>query len=656
MPALLTRTYTAPSRAATSSTALSTEAALVTSTFWKMPPPSCASPSFTSQEATRQPSWAKRRAVARPMPPAPPVTMTTLSFNPVSIIYVFPQMSPTVKPFGNGSSGSTTYCAKPVIHACPESAGTTAAYGPTRVSSSRRPVNVVPRMPSWTKSSYSPSCPLACSAAILAQVPVPQGERSITPVQVSGRAQSSVPVETTTAFLRCASSREGGPESCAMLTPAMPGFSRCTTGSCSCVAALIISAILTVSRPSSGSRVRPSGSGAAIPENMPPYATSTVTVPRPRTSTLASRCVAKAGTLRKVTLRTLPWCTSASTAIRPAGVSSLRCVTGSTALTMPVSISTVTTQMVLVPDIGGYSTCSMMTNPASASGWLEGRIRLQLAAGYPRGSRSMRRRIWSACFASQFFLSNMVCPGTARTPPALTRPGSPHAWASTAVIMLENRNCHLFSMLHCTHAKLLRASRPVGPAVGGRKENDRAARIRRRHGELQPWNPGGWHALCLRPDRPGPQDQAGPRRFRDRGEDLAEQYRNRAESRRHDVQRRGVRPSLPHRYGSISPDERGLHDVLPRPAPVAHHGGCDETRGGGGAHRNYGDGEEVRVSRTGREACPTRACAARGSSDCRCGRRERCRAAGDRGSAAERAASRGRNGRRRATSSRAAGP
>src|ERR1035441_6477570 len=88
---------------------------------------------------------------------------------------------------------------------------------------------------------------------------------------------------------------------------------------------------------------------------MPPYATSTVTVPRPRTSTLASRWVANAGTLRKVTLRTFPWRTSASTAIRPAGVSSLRCVTGSTALTMPVSISTVTTQMVLVPDIGGYS-------------------------------------------------------------------------------------------------------------------------------------------------------------------------------------------------------------------------------------------------------------------------------------------------------------
>ena len=41
------------------------------------------------------------------------------------------QISPTVKPSGNGSCGSTTYCAKPVIQAVPASSGTTARYGPT---------------------------------------------------------------------------------------------------------------------------------------------------------------------------------------------------------------------------------------------------------------------------------------------------------------------------------------------------------------------------------------------------------------------------------------------------------------------------------------------------------------------------------------------
>ena len=41
--------------------------------------------------------------------------------------YYDAQISPTVNPSGNGSSGSNTYCANPVIHACPEMVGTTAA-------------------------------------------------------------------------------------------------------------------------------------------------------------------------------------------------------------------------------------------------------------------------------------------------------------------------------------------------------------------------------------------------------------------------------------------------------------------------------------------------------------------------------------------------
>src|ERR1035438_5417763 len=49
-------------------------------------PPSSGAASLTSHEATRQPSWAKRRAVALPMPAAPPVTITTLSRSPVSIM------------------------------------------------------------------------------------------------------------------------------------------------------------------------------------------------------------------------------------------------------------------------------------------------------------------------------------------------------------------------------------------------------------------------------------------------------------------------------------------------------------------------------------------------------------------------------------------
>ena len=40
--------------------------------------------------------------------------------------------------------------------------------------------------------------------------------------------------------------------------------------------------------------------------------------------------------------------------------------------------------------------------------------------------------------ARDALFSNIVAPGTSSTPPAITRPGSPPAWASTAVIMLAN--------------------------------------------------------------------------------------------------------------------------------------------------------------------------------------------------------------------------
>src|SRR3569833_2652770 len=69
----------------TSDRADSMEVALVTSNAWKIPP-SSASPVFTSQQTTRQPSSAKRSAVAFPIPLAAPVTITTLFFSPVSIM------------------------------------------------------------------------------------------------------------------------------------------------------------------------------------------------------------------------------------------------------------------------------------------------------------------------------------------------------------------------------------------------------------------------------------------------------------------------------------------------------------------------------------------------------------------------------------------
>ena len=99
------------------------------------------------------------------------------------------------------------------------------------------------------------------------------------------------------------------------------------------------------------------------------------------TSTGTARCVAKAGTLRKVTAVTLPSEQSARTRMIPAGASRVSSVTGSTIGSIPVSSRTVTTHIVFVPDIPGYSTCSMITYPASAAGSAGLRMRLQFAAG-----------------------------------------------------------------------------------------------------------------------------------------------------------------------------------------------------------------------------------------------------------------------------------
>src|SRR5271170_5477614 len=51
----------------------------------------------------------------------------------------------------------------------------------------------------------------------------------------------------------------------------------------------------------------------------------------------------------------------------------------------------------------------------------------------------MRKRMWSALASIHFIFSNIDLPGTSSTPPVTTRPGSPQAWASTAVIRLEKR-------------------------------------------------------------------------------------------------------------------------------------------------------------------------------------------------------------------------
>ena len=105
---------------------------------------------------------------------------------------------------------------------------------------------------------------MAWSAAILAQVPVPQAERSSAPVQVAGPLPVDAPVEMTTVFLRSAPAASGGAENWAIVTPAIAGFSGWTAGNCSRAAALIFSPSRTMSRPSSGVSRSPTGAASAM--------------------------------------------------------------------------------------------------------------------------------------------------------------------------------------------------------------------------------------------------------------------------------------------------------------------------------------------------------------------------------------------------------
>ena len=123
----------------------------------------------------------------------------------------------------------------------------------------------------------------------------------------------------------------------------------------------------------------------------------------------------------------------------PAGASSVSSVTGSRIGIIPVSSSAVVTQIVLVPDIGGYSTCSMITNPASASGCVGGQHQVAVR-------RRIAARLAQHALAQAVLVPRQVLhllehrrPGTSRTPPTITRPGSPQAWRSTAEIMEERR-------------------------------------------------------------------------------------------------------------------------------------------------------------------------------------------------------------------------
>ena len=88
-------------------------------------------------------------------------------------------MPPIGYALGGVDFASLKIVLKPVCLAQPPMEGTMAGLLPTLVSFSTRPWNNEPMIDSCTKASPSFSLPLAWSCAMRAEVPVPQGERSI---------------------------------------------------------------------------------------------------------------------------------------------------------------------------------------------------------------------------------------------------------------------------------------------------------------------------------------------------------------------------------------------------------------------------------------------------------------------------------------------
>ena len=114
------------------------------------------------------------------------------------------------------------------------------------------------------------------------------------------------------------------------------------------------------SRASDGSSAKPSARASAIAYHMPPNATSTVSVPRPVDLERRVDPVGEARDVRELDALAAAVAAAARTSTTPAGASSRSVVSGSRISTMPVSSSTVATQIVFEPDIAGYSVGSMM--------------------------------------------------------------------------------------------------------------------------------------------------------------------------------------------------------------------------------------------------------------------------------------------------------
>ena len=122
----------------------------------------------------------------------------------------------------------------------------------------------------------------------------------------------------------------------------------------------------------------------------------------------------------------------------PPGASMANFVSGSTIGTMPVSSSTVATQIEFDPDIGGVSAGSMTIQPVRARGSFGGTSRFTCRKTPPRGSFSTKLRSVSSC-AMKRDCCQIDSPGGGATPPTMTSPTSPSAWQLTTWMIVDER-------------------------------------------------------------------------------------------------------------------------------------------------------------------------------------------------------------------------
>ena len=208
--------------------------------------------------------------------------------------------------------------------------------------------------------------PRACIRASRADEAVPVGERSILPGRMATACRET----------RRPLSFSTGPVNKQKVMASMPASVGWRNPICASASFTIDMPATAISRASLGERKKPSAAASTTTKLSPPKAISTVNAPKLVVSSVASRRSANDGILQKRIRSTLPLLHSAVTRTSPPGASSVNSVSGSRMGKIPVSSSTVATQIVFEPDMGGTVSGSIMIKPMSAPGCLGGTSRL----------------------------------------------------------------------------------------------------------------------------------------------------------------------------------------------------------------------------------------------------------------------------------------